>query len=246
MNEASLLAGRRKGRVYQFCQRYPIFAKMGKNILVVSATAKEIAPFIDFVRRDEEQVRQKNIDILISGIGLTATTYHLIKQIQLKKYHLAIQAGVAGSFDQDCRLGSVLAVKQDTIADQSVVELKKLKTVFDLNLVPADQYPFQNGWLKNSDTALLKSTGLKLVKGISVNQISTDNRMINFYREKFAPVTESMEGAAFHYVCLAEKIPFLQIRSISNYIGERNKKNWDMMTSIQNLNKTVIDLINNF
>ena len=246
MNEASLLAGRRKGRVYQFCQRYPIFAKMGKNILLVAATAKEIAPFIDFIRKDEKQFRQKNIDILISGIGLTATAYHLTKHIQLKKYQLAIQAGVAGSFEKGIQPGSVVAVKQDTIADQSVVELKKLKTVFHLNLVPADQFPFQNGWLKNSDPALLKSTGLKLVRGISVNQISTDTKMINFFREKFTPVTESMEGAAFHYVCLAEKIPFIQLRSISNFIGERNKKNWDMMASIQNLNKTVIGLIKNY
>lgn len=241
-----LLAGRRKGRVYQFCQRYPIFAKMGKNILLVAATAKEIAPFIKFIRKDEKQFSQKNIDILIAGIGLTATTYHLTKQMQLKKYQLAIQAGVAGSFDPDQQLGSVVAVTQDTIADQSVVELKKLKTVFDLDLVPADQHPFQSGWLKNTNAVLLKSTRLKLVKGISVNQISTDKKMIKFYRDRFAPVTESMEGAAFHYVCLAEKIPFIQLRSISNYIGERNKKNWDMMASIQNLNKPVIDLINNF
>ncbi len=56
--------------------------------------------------------------------------------------------------------------------------------------------------------------------------------MIQFYRDTFNPVTESMEGAALHYVCLMEKIPFLQIRSISNYIGERNKKKWDMMDSI--------------
>jgi futalosine hydrolase len=52
-----------------------------------------------------------------------------------------------------------------------------------------------------------------------------------------------MEGAALHYVCLMEKIPFLQIRSISNYIGERNKKNWNMKESIINLNKELIRLL---
>ena len=52
--------------------------------------------------------------------------------------------------------------------------------------------------------------------------------MTGFYENKFLPVIESMEGAALHYVCLMEKIPFLQIRSISNYIGERDKKKWNM------------------
>ena len=86
---------------------------------------------------------------------------------------------------------------------------------------------------------------MKIVKGISVNQITTSKQMIQFYRDTFDPVAESMEGAALHYVCLLENIPFLQIRSISNYIGERNKKKWDMMDSILNLNHALISIINN-
>ena len=215
---------------------------MGKNILVVAATAKEINPFIELTRTGDIN----NADILISGIGLTASTYHLARQFALKKYDLVIQAGVAGCFDLRIPLGAVVAVKQDTIADQSVVELQKLKTLFDLKLVPQDQYPYKKGWLLNTNKEVLKKTKLKIVKGISVNQISTSKQMIKFYHDLFDPVTESMEGAALHYVCLMENVPFVQIRSISNYIGERNKKKWDMMDSIANLNDTLIKTINNY
>jgi len=62
----------------------------------------------------------------------------------------------------------------------------------------------------------------------------------------FDPVTESMEGAALHYVCISENVPFVQIRSISNYIGERNKQKWDMMNSIVNVNEALIKIINNY
>ena len=192
---------------------------MGKNILVVAATAKEINPFIELTRTGG----LTNVDLLISGIGLTASTYHLAKQLALKKYDIVIQAGVGGSFDLNVPLGAVVAIRQDTIADQSVVELQKLRTLFDLKLVPQDQYPYKKGWLINPNKDILKKTKLKIVKGISVNQISTSKQMIKFYRNVFAPVTESMEGAALHYVCLMENVPFLQIRSISNYIGERNR-----------------------
>ena len=215
---------------------------MGKNILVVAATAKEINPFIELTRTGNIN----NVDILISGIGLTASTYHLIKQLALKKYDLVIQAGVGGCFDLRIPLGAVVAVKQDAIADQSVIELQKLRTLFDLKLVPQDQYPFKKGWLINPNKDALKKTKLKIVKGISVNQISTSKQLIKFYRAVFDPVTESMEGAALHYVCLMENVPFVQIRSISNYIGERNKKKWDMMDSIANLNDTLIKTINNY
>ncbi len=215
---------------------------MGKNILVVAATAKEITPFIELTRAGSSI----NVDILISGIGLTASTYHISKQLALKKYELVIQAGVAGSFDLSIGLGQVVAVKQDAIADQSVVELEKLKTLFDLSLVPQDQYPHKKGWLINPNNDVLKKTKLKIVKGVSVNQISTSKQMIKFYRNVFNPVTESMEGAALHYVCLMENVPFLQIRSISNYIGERDKKKWNMMDSINNLNDALKRIINNY
>ena len=215
---------------------------MGKNILVVAATVKEINPFIELTRTGDIN----NADILISGIGLTASTYYLAKQLALKKYDLVIQAGVGGCFDLRIPLGSVVAVNQDAIADQSVIELQKLRTLFDLKLVPQDQYPYKKGWLINSNKEVLKKTKLKIVKGISVNQISTSKQMIKFYRDVFDPVTESMEGAALHYVCLSENIPFVQIRSISNYIGERNKKKWDMMDSIANLNDRLIKTINNY
>jgi futalosine hydrolase len=209
------------------------------NILLAAATAKEIAPFFDYNRNTK---RNQDIDILITGIGLTATTYHLLKQINLKRPGIIVQAGVAGCFDKKIALGTVVAVKKETIADQSVIELKELKTMFDLGLVPHDQFPFKKGWLEN-DSDLLKKIKLKKVNAISVNEITTASEKVKFYNSSFKPVIESMEGAALHYTCLMEKIPFIQLRSVSNYIAERNKKKWDMKASIINLNKELIKLL---
>ena len=121
-------------------------------------------------------------------------------------------------------------------------ELKRLKTLFDLELVPHDQFPFKKGWLEN-DRELLNVTKLKKVSAISVNEITTSGERVKFYKNAFKPVVESLEGAALHYTCLMEKIPFLQLRSISNYITERNKKKWDMKKSIANLNNELIKLV---
>ena len=209
------------------------------NILLIAATAKEIEPFFEYYRNTR---KPQNIDVLITGIGLTATTYRLLKQLQLKPPDLVIQAGVAGCFDKKIPLGTVVAVKKETIADQSVIELKKLKTLFDLQLIPHDQFPFKKGWLENNNEAL-KKLKLKKVDAISVNEITTSRQRVSFYEESFKPAIESMEGAALHYTCLMEKIPFLQLRSISNYIAERDKTKWDMKRSIVNLNKELIHLV---
>jgi futalosine hydrolase len=210
------------------------------NILIAAATIIEITPLLNKLKSNDAIL--KNIDVLITGIGLTSTTYSLTKQFRIKKPDLVIQAGVGGCFDSSIKLGAVLAVKQEAIADQSVIELDKLKTLFDLQLVPANQYPFKNGWLVNKNE-VLKKVKLKKVTGISVNEITTSKQKVKFYKEHFNPVVESMEGAALHYVCLMEKIPFIQLRSVSNYIAERNKKNWDMKESITNLNNELIKLL---
>lgn len=213
------------------------------NCLVVAATSIELRPFLEYLRNNKKGPGSCSIDVLITGIGLTATTYSLMRQLRIKKPGLVIQAGVGGCFDPAIPLGSVLAIKQEAIADQSVIELNKLKTLFDLELVPQNQYPFSNGWLINKSEPL-KKVKLKKVRGVSVNEITHSGQKVKFYKETFNPVVESMEGAALHYVCLMEKIPFIQLRSVSNYIAERNKKNWNMKESIINLNNELINLLN--
>ena len=213
------------------------------NCLVVAATSMEITPFLEQYRAKRGLFANIEIDVLITGIGLTATTYSLTRQLNIKRPDIVIQAGVGGCFDNAVPLGSVLAIRQEAVADQSVIELDTLKTMFDLKLVPQNQYPYCKGWLVNKSD-ILKKVKLKKVKAVSTNEITTSKQKVKFYKETFNPMVESMEGAALHYVCLMEKVPFLQIRSVSNYIGERNKKNWNMKESIINLNKELISLLN--
>ena len=211
--------------------------------LLVAATVKEISPFLEYYRDTKNQWRDDwQIDILISGIGLTASTYSITRQLQIRRPAMVVQAGIAGCFDKTIPLGSVVAIKQEAFGDQGVTEAGKMKTLFDLSLVRQNQFPFSKGRLINK-SEILKNINLKKVNGISINEITTSKEKIKFYRETFDPEVESMEGAALHYVCLMEKIPFLQIRSISNYAGERNKKNWDIKNSIGNLNKELILLL---
>jgi futalosine hydrolase len=213
-----------------------------QHCLVIAATAIEISPLLKKLKEDTTFQPAYNLDVLITGIGLTATTYHLTRYLSLKRPDLIIQAGVGGCFNRDIPLGSVLAVKKEALADQSVIELNQLKTLFDLKLVPENQHPFHKGWLVNRGD-LLKQVRLKKVTGISVNEITTARSKVKFYEEHFSPVVESMEGAALHYVALMEQIPFLQLRAVSNYIAERNKSRWNMKESIANLNHELLKLL---
>jgi len=43
--------------------------------------------------------------------------------------------------------------------------------------------------------------------------------------------------------CLQKEIPFLQIRGISNYVGERDKSKWKMEEAIDNLCNSLEDIL---
>jgi len=213
------------------------------KILLVAATVFEIAPFISAYRQKDNGMADREIDILITGVGLTATTFHLQKQLMVKRPDLVIQAGITGCFDRSIALGTVVTVKKDAIADQGVLEAGEFQNLFQLGFTQPNQFPYSKGWLVNGDTNLIKKTRLKPVTGISVNQITTSPKMIRTLVTQLNPVTESMEGAALHYTCLQEKCSFLQLRSISNYVGERNKARWNLKESIINLNNELIHLL---
>ncbi|MDD2492134.1 MAG: hypothetical protein PHV12_08105, partial [Bacteroidales bacterium] len=59
----------------------------------------------------------------------------------------------------------------------------------------------------------------------------------------FKPQIESMEGAAFFYVCLLEKIPFVELRSVSNEVGERDRSKWNIPLALSQLRESVKELL---
>ncbi|HOA38433.1 MAG TPA: futalosine hydrolase [Flavihumibacter sp.] len=216
------------------------------HCLLVAATAGEIAPFTDHLSQtDKLDHIELDIDILVTGVGAVATTYALTRYLRYKKPDLVIQAGVGGLFDRSKPLGTVFAIKQDLMADMGVVEKKEFKSLTDLGWVAANEMPYKKSVLVNPASTLLKRVKLPKANAITVNEISTNKERIHYYEQKYKALIESMEGAALHYVCLQENISFLQLRAASNYIGERNKKNWQLTTAINNLNAKLIQLLEN-
>ena len=208
------------------------------KILVVAATKLEIVPFLKMNTAAE---------VLTCGVGIPASVYHLTKKLLREKYDIVIQAGIAGSFSKKIKKGEVVIVEKDVFGDIGVEEKKIFKSLFQIGLQQENEFPFTKGWLINSCEIIQRFTHLKHVKAITVNKIVTRKKYTNQLKKCFNADIETMEGAAFHFVCLEQNVPFLQIRSISNKVGERDKSKWKIKIAVENLNKElikIVDLIN--
>ena len=211
------------------------------KLLLIAATEFEILPII----KNEEAIAETNkkFDILITGVGLPATIYQLTKKLSEKKYDVVIQAGIAGSFSKKIKKGEVVFVKQDAFGDVGSNQKDTFKTLSEMGFEDANKFPFENGVLVNkSDITLI--TKLTSVKGVTVNKITDQKKNIKQLRKKFDAEVESMEGAALHYACLQQGVKFLQLRSISNYVGVRDKSKWKIKPAIENLNIELQRILN--
>lgn len=208
------------------------------QILLCAATETEIAPSVEAL----SQTNGHSTRFLITGVGLMASTYALAKEVFTHRPEVILQAGVAGSLMAEQPLAKVVAVNSECIGDLGVKEGDRFLSPFDMNLASPNTSPWQNGRLKN-DYGFLHNCGLPVVDGVTVNQVTTTQETIAYYRNKLNVQAESMEGAALHYVALRESIPFLQIRSLSNFIGERDKSKWRLKEAIDSLNQELVRIV---
>jgi futalosine hydrolase len=224
------------------------------NILIVSATYLEIEPLLlqfDF----EEEVNQKlkrysynkhNIDVLIPGVGMTCTAYWMGKTLNSKLYDVAINLGLAGSFDDNFPIGTTVNITADRISKLGAEDGETFLSLVDMDLIVDEDFILNQAEMKN--TIPLKNPvidALEKVSGLTVNTTHGDDSSILKIKTLFNPQVESMEGAAFFYACLFEGITCTQIRTISNKVEKRNRANWDIPLAVKNLCATGLNLLNN-
>jgi futalosine hydrolase len=208
------------------------------EILLVAATSFEIQPTIDYLKGNKGSV---SVTPLIAGVGSLATSYALTRQLGEARPALVIQAGIAGCLT-DKRPGEVLVVSEEVLADLGVWEDQRFKSLFDMRLADPEGFPFTGGRLVNPHSSLLAVPHLELVRGMTVNEITTSAERIRWHQQNTSAIVESMEGGPLHYVCLQMGVPFLQLRSVSNIVGVRDKTQWNIPLAIARLNEELINL----
>ena len=226
------------------------------RILIVSATFAEIKPFANILKITvtpannlySSKYAGHEITLLITGVGMVATAFHL-GSLHKNDYDLAINAGIAGSFNKNIKIGQLVNVTSDAFAELGADYGDKFIPLYNMEFAKEFAEPFmgKDGSLYNSgitDNHLINQ--LKKVKGITVNTINGQEERINKITEMFSPDVESMEGAAFLFGCLKKGIPCFQLRSISNYIEPRNLNNWNIPHAIGFLNKALDEIISSF
>lgn len=205
------------------------------RVLIVAATETELAP----LRMQTGDIPHE-ISFGVHGPGLLSASHHLTKFLQ-NKPDVVLQVGIAGSFSDVFTSGSVVLVGSEQLGDIGAEDHQRHLSLFDLGLLAPNDPPFFEQQLRNPHRKLF-SEHLPIVRGITVN-LCTGSSATAERRSKMGVDIETMEGAALHYIALLEKIPFLQVRGISNKAEPRDRAAWQIPNALAACHREVIHLL---
>ncbi|WP_167605529.1 futalosine hydrolase [Maribellus sediminis] len=216
------------------------------KILLVAATWMEVNLLVEELEKVEEKshllktyrLGENLIDVLISGIGVTFTTFHLTSTLHQEEYDLVINFGIAGSLTHQLEIGEVVNVVYEEFADLGIETSHEFLTLFESGYMNINEFPFENGILKA--TSMLEWDQLKKVRGITVSKSHRNRESISKILSKFSGHTESMEGAAVFYVCNWMGVECCQIRAISNYLEPDSSAKWNIPLALDNLKHSLL------
>ncbi len=222
------------------------------RILICAAEQEELDCAIQALRIYESNIAPKvQVDFMLTGIGTTSTCYRLTKKIVEadaagSKYTLAINIGIAGSYDLDMfPIGSAAIVVKEHFGDLGFMTQSGFRTLFDSKTLDANLFPFTDGALNMPKLppffADIAAT-FKSAVGVTVQTVTGTEETAASLIKKYSPQIESMEGAAFYYVCLNEYLNCFELRSVSNKVGDYNPDNWETPAALEALKEACKEL----
>lgn len=214
-----------------------IFYLRDMKTLVVAATTAELSGIYEhFNLKPGAFVPGPGFDILITGVGMTATAFALGKTLN-NRYTQVLNLGIAGAFDRQIPLGALVHIQQETFSELGAEDKETFITLDELGFGSStiECMSVDNPMLIN----LIKGTG------ITVNTVHGNTESIHKIAARLNPTIESMEGAAVFYAAKQTQTPCIQVRSISNYVEERNNAAWKIGMAIKNLNDWGISFLTN-
>jgi len=181
-------------------------------VLIVCALREELSGFAE----------RPYATVVQSGIGPVEAAIATARALAATRYTLVINTGIAGGFRDHVSVGDSVAVFEDyyvEIGREDGLELDlpsgamlDEKVVSDPRLLS----PYKEGLL-----------GSQLGIGVTSATVTTSDERAAYLAKRFNPSVESMEGFAVLRAARRASVPAIELRGISNLVGNRASNEWD-------------------
>lgn len=225
-------------------------------LLVLCATARELSSVLgyEWVHAQGTVVDTKahGRDVLAATTGVGVVNAALLAGRALDRGNVqgVLCLGVAGSFDLAERpLGSSWLVEEEIWPEYGLLASGWASADagalgFPLGRVGERRVWDRVAWDAEADLGRmgLANPGLEKVKSLTVSGVSADAERAASLHNRHHAALENMEGFALAYGCALAGVPFAEVRSVSNAVGSRPPRDWDLPGALTALGHTACRL----
>ena len=178
-----------------------------------------------------------HIESFICGVGPVEAGISLAAHLAVHSYDLVINVGIAGGFAPHIDVGARVIV-----TDEYYVELGREDGV-EL-LLPENARVTNHVSLHHEMHAQLQQCNAIFGPGLTSASITTSNARACALRLRFPGILcESMEGFAVARAAERAGVALLELRGISNRVGDRSSGGWDLQAGFDAANALTHEVI---
>lgn len=216
------------------------------KILVTAAEEQELRRAeraFDMVKKSKDVKAQ--FEFRLTGIGAVQACHCVTREVVAaaaagEPYNLVVNLGIAGSYDLEAfPIGSAAVISREYFADLGFGSEEGFSDLFQYGILEKDDFPYTKGALARQ---LLPYPHIEKVlekygagAGATVQCVTGTQARCNEIVDMYNPQIESMEGAGVYYAALMEKVPFFELRTVSNAVGERDTSKWESKAALDTL-----------
>lgn len=181
--------------------------------------------------------------VIVSGYDKANTAHALTCLLQVSRPRLVLQFGIAGGFGSaGLGVGDLVVPSVEIYGDTGSSSPQGWLSTEAFGL-PVAQVAGRTYWNSFPLEAALVARAAKLLSegtwpestplvasgpAVTVSQVSGRREEAETLAGRWDALIESMEGAAAAHICALYRVPFLEVRAVSNLVGDRDRAAWDI------------------
>jgi len=240
---------------------------MSSPIVILSATAPEQQPVVDALldadrndsfgrQRVTGHLADRTMCLVETGIGAVNTAHALTCVLESGRPSLVLMTGIGGAFPgTDLGIGDLALATEEIYGDLGIAgpEGWQSADAIGIPVVSGDpprynHFPLDASHVDSAGRSLrdfASAAGVAFASGpfVTVQQVTGRDDLARELVARFGALCENMEGAAAAHICALYRVPFLEVRGISNRVERRDRDAWDVPRAIDVAGRAVVHLL---
>ncbi|RNA66282.1 futalosine hydrolase [Alteribacter keqinensis] len=200
------------------------------NILIVTSVDAEKTAAEAGLKGDSR------FHVISGGVGIAAASASTATALAARSYNLVINMGIGGGFIGRAAVGDLVIATKSAAADLGAESEGGFISIDELGfgsaVIECDEKAGDSLWQECNHRFLPVHKGSVLTLSTVTGTADTADRLLGLYPDAFC---EAMEGFGVATAAKQAGRPYLEVRSISNPVGPRDRGAWQIKEALARL-----------